>query len=421
MTAAAREARTTLAAVDFLHGHVRSTDEAGWVRPWRLTGMQVRALSSCMAWHPGLYRQMAACTAGITVEAETDASWVALEVWPDPEPAGTAESLALVDGDADRLPHDCVSADVDGRALGPLEPEPVAGGGSVVVVRLAGSRDAAPASPDGEPMLPGMADTRRVRFHLPCLRGCRVRKIMCDGATLTPVGARRGLLVLGDSIAQGFVCDDPALAWPRLVADGLGLDLVNQGIGGQVAQPGSVADAGPAIRPARIVVAFGANYRYEPCSATAVGRDLRLYLDEVARAWPNTPCWVCGPVWHDEDAWPSHPRSCWRDLGTLLAPAVARHQHMGLVDGMVLMDHDAALLADGFEHPNVRGMRQIAERTLEVMAGREPRTSRQATDAPAAEKRARPAKPAKSAKPAKPAARHRRRAPRPDDDEPTLF
>ena len=97
---------------------------------------------------------------------------------------------------------------------------------------------------------------------------------------------------------------------------------------------------------------------------------------------------------------------------------------MGLVDGMVLMDHDAALLADGFEHPNVRGMRQIAERTLEVMAGREPRTSRQATDAPAAEKRARPAKPAKSAKPArpaKPAARHRRRAPRPDDDEPTLF
>ena len=196
---------------------------------------------------------------------------------------------------------------------------------------------------------------------------------------------------------------------------------MNQGIGGQVAQPGSVADAGSAVRPARIVMAFGANYRYEPCSATAVGRDLRLYLDEVARAWPNTPCWVCGPVWHDEDAWPSHPRSCWRDLGTLLAPAVARHQHMGLVDGMVLMDHDAALLADGFEHPNARGMRQIAERTLEVMAGREPRTSLQATDAPAAEKCVRPAKSAKPARPAKPTAQHRRRAPRPDDDEPTLF
>ena len=244
---------------------------------------------------------------------------------------------------------------------------------------------------------------------------------MCDGSTLEPVPARRGLLVLGDSIAQGFVCDDPALAWPRLVADRLDLDLVNQGIGGQVTQPGSVADAGSAIRPARIVVALGANYRYEPCSAAAVGRDLRLYLDEVARAWPNTPCWVCSPVWHDEDAWPSNPRSCWRELGALLAPAVARHQHMGLVDGMVLMDHDAALLADGFEHPNARGMRQIAERTLEVMAGREPRTSRQVSDSPAAEKCARPAKPAKPAKTAKTVVPPRRRTPRPDDDEPTLF
>ena len=35
---------------------------------------------------------------------------------------------------------------------------------------------------------------------------------------------------------------------------------------------------------------------------------------------------------------------------------------MKLIDGLELLDHDTALLADGYEHPNERGCRQIAMR-----------------------------------------------------------
>jgi hypothetical protein len=40
---------------------------------------------------------------------------------------------------------------------------------------------------------------------------------------------------------------------------------------------------------------------------------------------------------------------------------------MTLLDGLELLEHDAALLADGCEHPNERGCRQIATRINTVM------------------------------------------------------
>ena len=51
--------RTTMSARELLHGCVRVEDQRdGWVRPWRLTEGQVLALSSAMAWHPGVFRQI---------------------------------------------------------------------------------------------------------------------------------------------------------------------------------------------------------------------------------------------------------------------------------------------------------------------------------------------------------------------------
>ena len=78
-------------AADLLHGALDVVDAGGgWVRPSRFSAPQLRALGSVRAWHPGLYRQMAACTAGVTMEFETDASVVTLELRPgekDPQPA----------------------------------------------------------------------------------------------------------------------------------------------------------------------------------------------------------------------------------------------------------------------------------------------------------------------------------------------
>lgn len=344
-------------ARSLLHGCVCFSREQGsWVRPWRLSPEQVRSVGSCLAWHPGLLRQMARTTAGVTIEFETDASEVTLEILVDSEPNGTKAVLERIDGEDDRKPHDGVSADVDGRHLPCQMPEEG-------MAQVSFTLDDVTA-PDAHGMLhlPGFGVAHHVRIWLPALRGCIVRALIVNGTYVNAVPQRRHLLVLGDSIAQGFVTDDPAAAWPSLLADRLGLDLINQGLGGQVFQPGTFYGLAHEVDPELVVVAFGENYRYEHCSPRAVARDVRNYLMEVSRIWSEVPTLVLTPLYHDEERSPSHRLSCWQRVPSMIAANVAAHDEMVLADGTLLMDPSAELLADDDGHPNALGAMQIASR-----------------------------------------------------------
>lgn len=361
-------------ARDLLHGCVALDPQPdGWVRPLRLTPAQMRAVGSVQAWHPGLFRTMAQTTAGVTLEFVTDSSEVALEVWLDGEPAGTRSMLkyvpdqvSAVSGEEGSLPpHDGFGLEVDGKRLDPLMPRVGRGAFSFWVDDPAKS----PAAGIGQ--LPGLGDTHRVRVWLPCLRGCALRAVVGNGTLIEPVDQRPQLLVLGDSIAQGFVVGDPSLAWPALLARRSGLDLVNQSLGGQVFQPGTFQGLKEATKVARVVVALGANYRYEPCQEGLVRRDVDRYLRELDGLFPETPTYLVGPLWHAEEAYPSHARSCWRQVPRAIAEAQEPYGQMAWVDGTVLMDHDAALLADGYEHPGAKGSRQVAQRLGILVAHRE--------------------------------------------------
>lgn len=367
-TSGARAGLIGVSAASFLHGVVATTHEGmGWVRPWRFTSQQVRSISSCLAWHPGLYRQMAFCTAGIWLEFDTDASEIALEVQLDEESHGTAESLQLVDGDGPRRIHDGFSVTVGTTHAAPITPIRVGEGKeATTVVAFSLSEIATTPVPAGIQHLPGIGEMRRVRLFLPCLRGCVIRTLFASPASqLIPVPARPLLLVLGDSLAQGFVCDDPAFAWPTLVADELGLDVVNQGVGGQVVQVSSLADVPKRVSPAMVIVEYGGNYRYEPCRADVVRREIKTYLDLVERAWPTVPCTVMSTTWFSEKRWSTHPRSCFPEVASFLKEAAQNHKNMSFIDGMELLGaRDAHLLADGLEHPNAEGNKLIAKRLL---------------------------------------------------------
>ncbi|MDO4428986.1 MAG: SGNH/GDSL hydrolase family protein [Atopobiaceae bacterium] len=353
---------TTSRAADLLHGCVGCAPESeGWVRPVRFTTAQLRALGSVRAWHPGLYKRMAACTAGVCLEFETDASHVSVEVAPGAVPRGTVSTLRDVERHSGSAPDPgVVSVEIDDLPPVAVRPDDR----HLVEIDLS-EPGADPADPVA---LPGMGRRRRVRVWLPCLTTCAVRDVFFDGGHLGPIAERRTLLVLGDSIAQGFVADQPAATWPALLARRAGLDLVNQGVGGQVFQPGSLWGM-EELDPAAIVVELGENYRYEPCAASAIGRDVRAYLSEVASAWPETPTWVLGVPPHTEDVYPTHPRSCFAEVDDIISDAAGRHPSMTLVDASTLLDGDrlGELLADGSDHPGPRGQEMIAGRLYAVM------------------------------------------------------
>lgn len=347
----------TARGADLLRGALATVPEKdGWVRPQRVSEAQMRALGSVRAWHPGVFKQMAACTSGVRLEFETDSASVCVELRADEVPRGSLSVLRDVAAHTGVEPPraDVASVDVDDRHLGPFE----LGEKNALTLDLADPGEQATLP------LPGMGPRRRVRVWLPCMASCSVRDVTGDGSFIEPVDPRPTLLVLGDSIAQGFVATDPARTWPALVADRLGFDLVNQGIGAQVFQPGSLADAASLVEPAAIVVEFADNYRFEPCSAGNVARDVRAYLDEVSAAWPEVPTWVLTTPPHTDLLYPTHPRSCVGEVDRMIEGEARRHAQMRLVRSEVLLDSHLLpqLLADGSDHPGDAGQLMIADR-----------------------------------------------------------
>ena len=343
-------------AAELLHGALRVTDEgAGWVRPWRFTADQVRALGSSTAWHPGLYRQMAACTSGIVLEFETDSTLVTLEVRVDALPSGSqavARDVARAQREED-VALDGVSFDVDGTHYA-VRQQPK--GAQQMTFVLDAPRD------EGSSLrLPGMGTEHHVVIWLPALSGCELRDAMGDGTYITPVETRPALLVLGDSIAQGFCAGDPALGWAARVSREWGMDLVNQSVGGQVFQPGMLADVNKRLTPERVIVALGLNLRHEPCTERQVRTDVHGLFGELRRIWPKQRMWALTPTPHSEQPYHTHPKSCFERV-----PGIIRRQaesyDMGVVDGLLLLDYNLELFADASEHPNARGCAQIAER-----------------------------------------------------------
>ena len=346
--------------------------DGGWVRPSRVGPVQARALESCLAWHPGLFRQMARTTAGICLRFATDGTEVALSVRLDDEPSGTADVLAPLDKGR-RRPHDGFSAICDGRVLGCVMPQTLSRplpwmddeeGPGIGIVSFVLEHHSFRGA--GTMAIPGLGARHEVCLWLPCLRGCEIRDLWVDGTYVEPLTERPHLLVMGDSIGQGFCADDPLLAWPSLLAAHLSLELVNQSIGGQVFQP-SVLMGDSLDEVSIVAIELGNNYRHEACTVAEVTRDVRAYLREVARAYPDSLVVVITPTGYDEEAWPVHPRSCAREVPAIVR-AAARKLGMQVIDGMRLIERGDVVLADG-EHPSAAGHAQMAARLAVALAG----------------------------------------------------
>ena len=339
------------------------SQDGGWLRPRRLSAFQTKALCSCLASRPGLFRQMAPATSGVCLRFATDADEIAISVRLDAEPQATTSVLAPLDRGRRRT-HDGFGVVVDGRRV----PSEMTNEMARPLSWLAGSRGMRlvscslredDADMGGLMTIPGLGKRRCVTIWLPCLRGCMVRDLWTDGTYVEPLPSRDRLLVIGDSIGQGFCCDDPAGSWAALLADELDLELLNQSVGGQVFQP-SALPGNEVGDVARIVVQLGLNYRWETLPASRIEQDAHACVRELARRFADVPICLLTPTWYDEVASPSRNQVGAR-VDSLLRSAVDGLATVSVVDGLRLVDHDASLFVDG-EHPGPRGHEQFATR-----------------------------------------------------------
>ena len=383
-----------------------------WVRAHRFLAEQERALSSCMAWYPGIYRQMKDCTAGVRLDFETDATELALEVRLDAEPRATANVIAGAVWAADDGGHaafDAISVEVDGQIVAELPlraEEPAAGMPGAPTLSF--SIDACDGAAEGDLLqLPGFGQAHRVRLWLPSLRGCELGRVLGNGTFVRPAvgphapaveGASgpkkrkkrtkrdsrpsllaapleeawpRRILVLGDSISQGFLAGAPSAAWPTIVSRHLGAELVNQGLGAQVFQPSSLAGLSGLEAPDLVFIAYGENYRYGRCAASQVGREIFEYLRLVGELFPKASVVVLLPAADEREV---ASGSCYGQVRSLIEEGVGRAQALRARKGapamtmLAMPELKGELAADAMGHPSAEGSRAIAAVVLDHVA-----------------------------------------------------
>ncbi|WP_285480133.1 SGNH/GDSL hydrolase family protein [Amycolatopsis sp. NBRC 101858] len=204
-----------------------------------------------------------------------------------------------------------------------------------------------------------------VRVYLPEAVEVRVDGVSPVGGSLAP--APRGPLwvVYGDSISQGWSVTECGLAWPSLVAAGLGLDLVNLGFAGAARGELQAADVVGASEAAAVAVAWGTNaWSSLPTDAAQIGQTMRVFLTALRQGLPRAPVVVVSPIRRpDAEDVPNRFGATHAELRTALEEAVDEFavatgdERITLVRGLGLVPD--AELADGL-HPGDDGHRSLA-------------------------------------------------------------
>ena len=326
----------------------------GWVHPLRFSSNQLRVIGSCSSWHPGLFKQMAACTSDIQVAFTTDSSEVVLDLNIDEVPKGASSVLQLLKATYFKK-LSSVFVTVDGKPYKNFSLDDA--GEHTLSIHLETE-----TSEDNLARLPGFNDTHHVYVYLPCLQSASVKNLRGNGTFFSPDEPKKKLVVFGDSIAQGFVVERPDKTWPHCLAKRMKLDVVNQGIGGQVYQPGSytfIEDA------SLVIVALGANYRYEKCTKSQVTYDIQNSLWQISQMYADTRVVVLTPTPYFEETYPTHPYSCFAEVSQIIEE-IAGKFGLQCISGEKLLPQEKKYFADDV-HPNSKGAALLAKNLFEAL------------------------------------------------------
>lgn len=179
---------------------------------------------------------------------------------------------------------------------------------------------------------------------------------VADGATVTPVEPTRRMLILGDSITQGYDARFSSQSYANLIADMLGAVSVNQGIGGETFNP-EMLDFDLCFTPDLIIVAYGSN-DYTKCTREEMIYNANEFYRRLRTAYPDVKIFSVLPVWR-MDCDKVH------DMRFEEAIEIARDAALSVgavtIEGMKLVPHMSEFFADTkVLHPNELGFHLYA-------------------------------------------------------------
>jgi lysophospholipase L1-like esterase len=218
-----------------------------------------------------------------------------------------------------------------------------------------------PASGTVRIPLPERHPDQTVQLYLPEHREVTIDAVAAIGGELVPAPRGPRWVVYGDSITQGWSVSEPGWAWPSLVAERLGLDLINLGFAGAARGETLVADVIAGSGAQAVALAWGTNaWSSLPTDAGALEQTLRLFLTTLRQGLPQVPVVLLSPIVRpDAEAVPNRYGLTHARLRQVLEAGARAFadENLTLVEGLGLVRPDQ--LADGI-HPGDAGQAALA-------------------------------------------------------------
>lgn len=206
----------------------------------------------------------------------------------------------------------------------------------------------------------------RLSVYLPYNMHTAIRSIeTADGSETVPIPSHgKKLLCMGDSITQGMDALHPSNTYPVQTARMLGMNLLNQGVGGHVFQTETL-DNTIGLKPDVVTVAYGTNDWNRYASISEFRSMCEEYINRLSFIFSACPILVLTPLWRsdiDEDK----PMGSFELLKDTIYEVCSGIDNISVVNGLKLTPHIPEYYRDKTIHPDDTGFLHYAVNLADI-------------------------------------------------------
>lgn len=173
-----------------------------------------------------------------------------------------------------------------------------------------------------------------------------------DNAFIKPVKMTKKLLVFGDSITQGYDALRPSGRYAARLAEALGAEEINKGIGGEIFFP-ALAETREDFEPDYISVAYGTN-DWNKASEEDFKERCYAFYDALSRNYPNSGIFAITPIWR-KDCMEERAFGAFGKVEEDIEAIVKNFKNVTCIHGFDLVPRDENYFGDLRLHPNDSG------------------------------------------------------------------
>lgn len=195
--------------------------------------------------------------------------------------------------------------------------------------------------------------TKQVCIYLPWSMATEIQELsLDDDSYIKPVKSGKKLVVFGDSITQGYDALRPSKRYAAQLANALGAEEINKGIGGERFFP-PLAEAREDFEPDYITVAYGTN-DWSGTEEEDFKERCYAFYAALNRNYPNARIFAITPIWR-KDYMGERAFGAFSKVAEDIEDCVKDFENITCINGFAFVPEDEKYFADLQLHPNDEG------------------------------------------------------------------